>query len=182
MYRILYIQYTNPGGYPPLQHSSGMLADAGWRVLFLGTGAAGANDLVFPPTNHISVWRMPFCGAGWRQKLHYLTFCLWVLITTLVWRPRWIYASDPLSCPVALMLTWLPGLRVLYHEHDSPAPNGLDDGFQSFVLRTRRRLARRADACILPNMQRLEQFQTELGPLRGSACVWNCPSMSEIAP
>lgn len=37
--RILYIQYTNPAGYPPLEHSSRILAQADWEVLFLGTGA-----------------------------------------------------------------------------------------------------------------------------------------------
>jgi MFS family permease len=35
MARVLYIQYTNPAGYPPLQHSSRILASAGWQVLFL---------------------------------------------------------------------------------------------------------------------------------------------------
>jgi hypothetical protein len=30
MKRVLYLQYTNPAGYPPLEHSSGILADSGW--------------------------------------------------------------------------------------------------------------------------------------------------------
>jgi hypothetical protein len=44
MKRVLYIQYTNPAGYPPLEHSSRILADAGWReklhhlLLSLGPG------------------------------------------------------------------------------------------------------------------------------------------------
>jgi hypothetical protein len=179
MNRILYIQYTNPGGYPPLQHSSRILAEAGWRVLFLGTGAAGANDLKFPPTHNLSVWRMAFCTGGWRQKLHYLAYCLWVLVTALVWRPQCVYASDPLSCPVALILTWVPGLRVLYHEHDSPARSAGEGQFLTLVFRARQQLARRADMCILPNAKRLERFETELGPLQRSACVWNCPGLYE---
>jgi hypothetical protein len=31
--RILYVQYTNPVGYPPLEHSSRILADAGLQIL-----------------------------------------------------------------------------------------------------------------------------------------------------
>src|ERR1700691_6128491 len=119
MRRVLYIQYTNPAGYPPLEHSSRILADAGWQVLFLGTGALGAAALRFPPHPNICVRDLNFCPAGWRQKLHYLLFCLWVLGWAMIWRPRWIYASDHLICPVALALTALPGPRVLYHEHDS---------------------------------------------------------------
>src|ERR1041385_5473127 len=94
--RILYLQYTNPAGYPPLQHSSRILADAGWSVLFLGTGAApplqhssriladagwsvlflgtgaaGSGSLEFPAHQNIEIRRMPFCMAGWRQKLHF---------------------------------------------------------------------------------------------------------------
>src|SRR5262249_15965707 len=106
--RILYIQYTNPAGYPPLEHSSRILADAGWKVEFLGTGALGA-ELRFPPHPNITTRQMAFCPAGWRQKLHYFRFALWVLGWALWRRPRWVYASDLLSCPVALVLSFLPG-------------------------------------------------------------------------
>lgn len=68
MKRILYIQYTNPAGYPPLEHSSRILADAGWQVLFLGTGALGAAALRFPPHSNVRVRllklsRMSFAGS-----------------------------------------------------------------------------------------------------------------------
>ncbi len=99
MNRVLYIQYTNPAGYPPLQHSSRILAEGDWKVMFVGTGAAGANSLEFPPHPNIVVKRMQFREAGWQQKLHYLKFCLWVLWISMTWRPRWIYASDPPFLP-----------------------------------------------------------------------------------
>ena len=179
MKRILYIQYTNPGGYPPLQHSSKILADAGWQVLFLGTGASGAGGLDFPPHQRITVRRMPFLQPGWRQKAQFARFFLWVLWTVLVWRPRWIYASDPLSCPAALALTFVPWVDVLYHEHDMPADKK-GDGFFALVMAARRRVARRAKMCIIPNANRLQRFDHELGPLRASACVWNCPGLYEV--
>src|SRR5947209_17234800 len=111
----MYVQYTNPAGYPPLQHSSRILAANGWKVLFLGSGAQGADALKFPPHPNIRVKRLPFCQAGWRQKLHYAKFILWVLLWVVIRRPRWVYASDPLSCPVASLLTFIPGLRILYY-------------------------------------------------------------------
>ncbi|MEP6714504.1 MAG: glycosyltransferase family 4 protein [Terriglobia bacterium] len=180
MSRILYIQYTNPAGYPPLQHSSRILADAGWPVLFLGTGAAGADALAFPEHKNITVRKMEFCASGWRQKLHFLRYCAWVLRTAVRWRPSWVYASDPLSCPAALLLTWVPGIRVLYHEHDSPANTPPTSRFLSFIASVRRSLARRADLCVLPNAKRLERFHRECGPVRDSACVWNCPAASDV--
>jgi len=179
--RILYIQYTNPASYPPLEHSSRILADAGWQVEFLGTHALGAAALRFPPHPNIHVRYLNFCSAGWRQKLHYIYYCLWVLGRIAIFRPRWVYASDPLACPGALALCFLPRLRVLYHEHDSPSepPTG---GVQRLLGWTRKQLARRAECCVLPNETRLERFKVETGTRRMALCVWNCPSSREIAP
>jgi glycosyltransferase involved in cell wall biosynthesis len=179
--RIIYIQYTNPAGYPPLEHSSRILADAGWQVLFLGTRALGADALRFQPHANVRVRYLNFCRPGWRQKLHYFYFCAWVLGLTLFWRPSWVYASDPLVCPAALALRCLPWLRVLYHEHDSPdgPPAG---GFQRFVRWTRKQVARHAAYCVLPNETRLERFKAETGTRQEAFCVWNCPSSQEVAP
>jgi len=181
MKRILYIQYTNPAGYPPLEHSSRILADAGWQVLFLGTAALGADALRFPPHPNIGVRRLDFCPAGLRQKLHYLMFCAWVLGWVTIWRPSWIYASDPLACPVALALSTVPWLHILYHEHDSP--DGPTAGaFQRLLIWTRRQLARCAECCVLPNEARLERFKADTGTRQELFCVWNCPSSPEVAP
>ena len=178
--RILYIQYTNPAGYPPLEHSSRILADSGWQVLFLGTCDLARDPMRFPPHPNIAVRYMNFCQPGWRQKLHYFAFCLWVLCRAITWRPRWIYASDVLSCPAALALTWIPWLSVLYHEHDSPdaPPRG---AFQRTVRWTRRKLAHHASLCVLPNAGRLARFKTETGTDRQVFCVWNCPRTSDAA-
>src|SRR5262245_24664189 len=89
--RVLYVQYTNPAAYPPLQHSSRLLANKGWQVLFLGSGSHGADALQFPQHPNIRVKRMPLCPAGWRQKLDYIRFCVWIAFWSLWWRPRWIY-------------------------------------------------------------------------------------------
>ena len=173
--RILYVQYTNPGGYPPLEHSSRILADAGWEVLFLGTGAHGAaGALRLSDHPGIRFERMNFQNPGWRQKLHYLRFCLWVLWTVVRWRPQLVYASESFAAPAAWMAGRFPGVRVIYHEHDSPNEAGLWSAIRFF----RRRLFRGA-FCIWPNLHRAEICAPEC-QLR--AIVWNCPARSEALP
>ena len=180
--RILYIQYTNPAGYPPLQHGSRILAENGFKVLFLGTGARGAAALEFPLHPNVNLRRLTFYPAGWRQKLHYGLFTIWVLFWVLRWRPRWIYASDCLSCPVAALLSLLPGLRIIYHEHDSP--NGTLDKsssiFERLVPSVRRLVAQRASLCILPNQRRAESFKERTRTERLVLNVWNCPSSRDV--
>lgn len=176
---IVYAQYTNPTGYPPLEHSSRILADAGWKVLFLGTGAFGANDLTFPPHPNVYVRLFRFQPPGWRQKLHYLWFVAWCVGVTAARRPTAVYCSDLFSTPVGLAVWFLFRVPVVYHEHDSPGPP--PNRFLALVGQARRRLARAAFACVVPNEQRRERFDAELRPRR-SVCVWNCPTRGEVKP
>src|SRR5216684_195964 len=118
--RILYVQYTNPAGYPPLQHSSRLLAASGWSVLFLGTHAFGTAALQFPVHPMIRVLQMQRVEAGWRQKLHFAAFGLWTLYWIVRWRPTVVYVSDPLAAPVGLLANLITRTPVIYHEHDSP--------------------------------------------------------------
>ncbi len=186
----MYVQYTNPAGYPPLEHSSRILADRGWQVRFLGTGAHGANKLEFPPHSNIEVRGWKFHQPGLSQKVHFGAFNLWVLVTAVRWKPKWIYASDILACPAGLALKKL-GFRVLYHEHDSPEKVESRKAkvervvklsmFQRFLLHSRTKLARCADLCVLPNEKRVELFREETATSRPTICVWNCASREEAA-
>jgi glycosyltransferase involved in cell wall biosynthesis len=172
------VQYTNPAGYPPLQHSSRILAGKGWRVLFLGIGVQGAEALRFPEHPNVRVRLLAAHATGWRQRLRFVGYCAWVLAWALWWRPRWVYASDSFSCPAALLLSLLPGMRVLYHEHDPPPEDG--NALFRLCLWARRRLARRAVVCVLPSRARIEHFRDRVGR-EGSLCVWNCPALEELA-
>src|SRR3569623_1689684 len=68
--RIVYVQYTNPAAYPPLIHSSRILASRGWRVLFLATGSDGSGQIRFENNEaSIRIAKLPFARPGWRQKL-----------------------------------------------------------------------------------------------------------------
>jgi glycosyltransferase involved in cell wall biosynthesis len=180
--RILYIQYTNPAAYPPLEHSSCILADSGWEVLFLGTHIAGLDALIFYPNEWIKVRMLPRSQPGWRLKLHYLWYCLWVLLWAVIWRPQWVYASDVLSTPVALLLKVILGKRVIYHEHDAPDA-ATATTFIRLCLITRRWLAQRSDSNILPNQERIRLFCLENSAAENKCmCVWNCPSTKEVRP
>jgi glycosyltransferase involved in cell wall biosynthesis len=184
MQRVLFIQYTNSAAFPPLEHSSRILAGAHWRVLFWSVSAPGMESLRFPPHERIEFRQMSYCPGGWKQKAHYLGFTMWALWCALRWRPDWVYASDPLSCPTSLLLSFLPGVRVVYHEHDSPASSNMSL-FMTLSMTARRRLARRAKICVLPNQRRAERFDTEVfkpasNGHQPSLVVWNCPSLEEL--
>lgn len=182
--RILYFQYTNPAAYPPLLNSSRILADIGWEVCVLGTGAQGqANSLNFPEHPNITVRRWHFRRSGIAQKLHFLGFNFWIVKTALFWRPQWIYASELLACPAALALNSL-GFHVVYHEHDNPRAieNRRQSDFsllQKFLMWTRKKLAQRTDLCVLPNVKRMNLFREETGRRAPTLCVWNCPMRDE---
>jgi len=177
--RIIYIQYTNPAAYPPLEHSSRILADAGWEVLFLGSGAfADANSLRFGSYPRVVVRQLRFCAAGWKQKLHYVWFCVWCLAWAVWWRPQWVYASDLLACPPALVLSWVLRLQIVYHEHDSPGR--ATSAFIRLCMKARRGCARRASVCILPNLQRAQRFAADTQARNTVEVVWNCPRLREV--
>jgi glycosyltransferase involved in cell wall biosynthesis len=176
--RILYIQYNNPGAYPPLLHSSQILAREGWQVLFLGIGM---NSMTIPEHPNVQVKLRGFCPPGWKQKLHYLWFSAWCFFWACRWRPDWIYASD-LGSPFPAMFARVAlGCQLVFHEHDTPAPYNPahDSAFLRLFYWARRKCACLADLCILPNENRAKLFRSQTGAAR-VAVVWNCPSVEEV--
>jgi glycosyltransferase involved in cell wall biosynthesis len=179
--RVLYVQYTNPAAYPPIEHSAHILADREFDVLLIGTNILG-DSLVIKPHARIQLKLRAFRKGGWRQKVHYASFLLWAVRQAIHWRPDWIYASDPLSCPIALAMRRASGARVIYHEHDSPADRDMaaTSWFMRRVLAARTRLARVAAACVLPNEDRAKHFRDVTGR-RDVLTVWNCPMRADVA-
>jgi glycosyltransferase involved in cell wall biosynthesis len=198
---VLYLQYTNPANYPPLEHSGLILLNEGWDVQYFGIQSEGeSSKLVFAESlaGRVSLWRHQ--SAGFRQKLHFLAFTLVVLWKAWLQRPVWIYCSDLMSCPAAWLIKRFTRCKVLYHEHDSPEDGGrrtedrgqnvkwgrqMADGrwqissFQRFLLWTRKRVGREADLVVLPNQKRLELFCQATSRRKPSLCVFNCPRKEE---
>ncbi len=175
--RIMYVQYTSPAAYPPLEHSAGLLSDRGWEVLFLGIRKHGDPSLHWPLRRGITVRELAPSGPGWSRRLHYARFAIWVFAWIVRWRPACVYASDALSCPVVLPLSYLPGLKIVYHEHDAPP-----DGRAGLVPWMRRKLAARAQVRVLPNERRARHFNRYVANHRPTFNVWNCPSRMEVSP
>src|SRR5947209_2328156 len=94
--RILYVLFTDPAAYPPVEHSSRILADRGWNVVLLGTGTRDNHNLQLPAHPRIHLEKSRFVQGGWMQKVQYLLFFFSTLYWTWRWKPQWIYASDPL--------------------------------------------------------------------------------------
>src|SRR5689334_6585453 len=151
--RVLYVQYTNPGVYPPLVRGAQLFAEAGARVLMLGTRTLGTDALDAPPANGITVKLLPEAADGWRLKAHYARYAAWVAREALSWSPDWIYASDLLSTPIALGLA-NGRTRVVYHEHDAPALEH-ESWFVRRCLDARRRLLERAAVVVAPNAEQI---------------------------
>lgn len=184
--RLLYVQYTNPANYPPLEHSGLILTKAGWSVRFLGIHSEGeSNKLTFPPAlaARSVMWRRS--APGFFQKLHFVAFTLSAVWQAWWQRQSWVYCSDLTSCPAAWLIHGLTRCRVLYHEHDSPADSDPRPGislsrFQRFLLWTRKRVGQSADLVVLPNERRLELFNEATRRGWVSLCVYNCPRLEEL--
>jgi glycosyltransferase involved in cell wall biosynthesis len=179
MPRVLFVQYTNPGGYPPIVHAAHLLAEAGCDVRMLGVCISENAALTVPRHPRIDVRYMPEAGRGVRQHARYARFVLAALGTVLRWRPQWIYASDVLAAPVAAVVSLLPGLRVVYHEHDVPLARR-PSRLMRWCLAARRRVAREADMAIAPNADRARLLARVSGRLREVLTIWNCPRRADV--
>ena len=177
---VVYLQYTDPAAYPPIQHSAAILAEAGWNVIVLGVTVPDVAGLRFPEHPRIDFHLASSSAAGWLQKLHYLRFCGWALGWILRRRATWVYASDALTSPVAWLASFLPGVRVVYHEHDSPG-RGPHSPFMRTLLGFRRRLLRRAVIVVAPNAERGQLIVEDAGTAIPLISVWNCPRQVEAA-
>ena len=178
--RVLHVQYTNPGAYPPLVRGAQLLAESGADVLMLGTRVRGLDAFEVAPSPGISVRLAPEADDGWRLKAHYARYAAWVAREATAWRPDWIYASDLLSAPIALAVRSLTRARVVYHEHDAPTHER-----PSWVIRrsldARLRLLRRADVVVAPNAERAARLSALAGG-RPVFAVWNCPRRPSRRP
>ena len=175
----LFIQYTNPAGYPPLEHAMGILLGTGWTVHCLGVNAAGgASTLALPAHPRLSVELLRRPPPGLLQKLQFVAFCvraLWLLVRQ---RPSLVYTSDPMASPAALAAVWLTVPNVVYHEHDAPGSNA--SGFAAFIYRLRNSICRKASWVVVPNRGRASDLvATTQAEESRVLTVFNCPSRSE---
>ena len=87
--RVLHVQYTNPGAYPPLVRGAQLLAESGAEVRLLGTRVRGLDALDIVPTSRVSVRLMQEAADGWRLKPHYARYAAWATGEATRWKPDW---------------------------------------------------------------------------------------------
>jgi glycosyltransferase involved in cell wall biosynthesis len=174
--RVLFVQATEPARYPPLIHASSLMAEAGWEVTFLSAPIQG-NQLELPRHSRIAVRAIPPRPSHVMGKAAYARYAVAAARLALNLRPDVVYASDPLGAAPGLLAARLACARLVYHEHDSPAPGSL----RPSLARARAAAAKRAELVIFPNEARAGIAQAELGfSVDRLRIVWNLPRRAEL--
>jgi glycosyltransferase involved in cell wall biosynthesis len=176
--RVLFIQATEPAGYPPLIHASSLMAEAGWEVTFLSAPFEG-NRLELPRHPRIVLRATPARPSHVIGKAAYARYAAAAAGLALNLCPEVVYASDPLGAGPGLLAARLARARLVYHEHDSPMLGSL----RPLLARARAAAARRAELVIFPNEARARIAQAELRFSANRLCVvWNMPCRTELPP
>jgi glycosyltransferase involved in cell wall biosynthesis len=171
--RVLYVQYTNPGAYPPVVRGAELLAQSGAEVTLLGVRVAGLDALRVTEGPGLRARCLPSERGGSGIKARYARYAAWATREAMRWRPDWVYASDVLAAPIALAIAALTGARVVYHEHDAPAVEHPSWALRQ-CLAARRRLVRDAQVVVAPNAARAARLAAFRGG-RSVVTAWNCP-------
>lgn len=178
--KIMYLQYVDPGHYPPLIHSSEILSKHGARILILGMHPFGGKIFSLQRNINISVRYLKYRKSKIWIKLQYLQYIIWSLCWTLRFQPEWIYASDYLATPAAYLIKILFKKKVLYHEHDSPTASPANSFWMRICLKFREKTAKRSEIIVLPHPERIKHFIEEIKTKAQPLCVYNCPGIAEV--
>jgi glycosyltransferase involved in cell wall biosynthesis len=172
--RVLFVQATNPGAYPPLIHASMLMAEAGWEVTFLSAPIEG-NKLALDPHPRIKVHEVRTRPSHVMGKVDYAVYAAAAARLAVRLRPDVVYASDALGAGPGLFAARLAGATFVYHEHDSPSP------LHPILVRARRAAARAARLVVFPNEARARIAQKELRFSNDKLhVVWNVPRRTEL--
>jgi glycosyltransferase involved in cell wall biosynthesis len=174
--RVLFLQATNPGAYPPLIHASMLMAEAGWEVTFLSAPIAD-NALALAPHPRVKIHAVRTRPSHVMSNVSYAHYAAAAARLALRLRPNVVYASDPLGAGPGLLAARLAGATLIYHEHDSPSPGTLHPG----LAWLRAAAARSARLIVFPNEERARVAQSELRFADNRLhVVWNVPRRAEI--
>lgn len=176
--RMLFIQFTDPGGYPPLEHVTEILSSTGWDMRFIGVRVG---DLKLRAHPRVETVMRPRAQGGLATKVQFVGWTLTCVWHAWRWRPTRIYASDWFACLPALIAHWTLRIPVIYHEHDSP-PEGRSSLFTRLLSACRRRMGHCATAVVFPCAGRMSAFKAMAAPQGPCFVVWNTPTVSEVLP
>ncbi len=172
--RVLFVQATNPGAYPPLIHASTLMAEAGWEVTFLSAPIDG-DELALNPHPRIKIHAVRTRPSHVMGKVDYAVYAAATARLALRLRPSVVYASDPLGAGPGLLAARLAGAALVYHEHDSPSR------LHPVLEQSRKAAARAAQLVVFPNETRAHLAQRELRfSDKKLHIVWNVPMRAEL--
>lgn len=175
-HRILFLQCTNPGAYPPLIHAATLMGQRGWCPTFLSAPTRD-RPLRMPPNSSVQEYATRLRPSHVMGKSEYAEYLAKAAGLALRLRPAAIYASDPLSAAPALLAARLAGALLVYHEHDTPEPGSLPH----WLAIARRMVLKQAHLVVFPNAARAELAQEESGfPSERLQIVWNMPRLDEL--
>jgi glycosyltransferase involved in cell wall biosynthesis len=172
--RVLFVQATNPGAYPPLIHASMLMAEGGWEVTFLSAPIDG-DELALNPHPRIKIHAVRTRPSHVMGKVEYAVYAAAAVRLAVRLRPDVVYASDPLGAGPGLLAARLAGAALVYHEHDSPSR------LHPVLEQSRRAAARAAQLVVFPNETRAHLAQRELRfSDKKLHIVWNVPMRAEL--
>jgi glycosyltransferase involved in cell wall biosynthesis len=177
MARILFIQCTEPAGYPPLINAAHCFAAAGHESVFLSAPISG-KLLEMPKHPAIHVVPMPLRPSHVLGKTYFLRYIARAVRLARELKPTLIYASDPPGALPGAFASLASGAPLVYHEHDSPAS---EVNLNPLFRQGRRWALRRATRIVFPNSARAEAVARETGFDRQKLdIVWNLPRREEV--
>src|ERR1700730_8097230 len=172
--RVLFVQATNPGAYPPLIHASMLMAEAGWELTFLSAPIDG-DELALNPHPRIKIHAVRSRPSHVMGKVEYAVYAAAAARLAVRLRPAVVYASDALAAAPGLLAPRLAGAALVYHEHDSPSR------LHPVLEQSRRAAARAAQLVVFPNETRAHLAQRELRfSDKKLHIVWNVPMRAEL--
>ena len=169
--KVLFIQFNNPGAYPPIINITRILNGLGWKCRFVGVKPGSTNELEFPQELSREVTLIN-TNSGLLRHLH---FMFWVIYEGVFKRPHVIYVSDESACLAAFCLSFVTKAEIIYHEHDFIEENG---SIKSLIQkRCRKIIVAKSSKLVVPSKSRfLETFRDILGVEPKLQIVFNCPS------
>src|ERR1051325_123276 len=123
--RVLFVQATEAGGYPPIIHASSLFASAGAQVAVLNAPVSNY-DLAFPILPGVRIHEIAPRTSHVMPKSTYLRYAWTAARLAATFRPTVVYASDPMGAAPGLLAARIANASLVYHEHDTPKPGALN--------------------------------------------------------
>ncbi len=180
MKKILYIQFTDPIHWPVIMHGANILGKKNWDILFLGAhNIPDPSQRIQMDLNHnIRIKMLAYCKTGLMKKLQYFFYNLWVLFYLYTWKPDVVYVVEKILCPIANFIKKNSKVILIYNE--LLCVNNELDISPRFLIKARRKTAKLANLCVLPNQPRLNKFINEVGDYQNTIYTHAYPPLDEV--